>query len=118
MLFYTIGQGNVFLWMAFAGLLIGFGYDCFRLLRCLFRVGAVGTLLLDCLWGVVSGVVLACMLVIANRGELRAYVLLAVLCGFLLYGAAASRPMLLLARRVRRLVKKLPRFRLLDIVFK
>lgn len=118
MLFYTIGQGNVFLWMAFAGLLIGILYDCFRLLRCLLRAGAAGTLILDCLWGVSSGVLLACMLVIANRGELRAYVLLAVLCGFALYWAAASRPMLLLARRVRAFVKKLPRFRLFDIVFK
>lgn len=118
MLFYTIGQGSVFLWMALAGMLIGLLYDFFRLLRCLLDAGTVGSLLLDGAWGVLSGGVLAVMLVIANRGEMRLYVLLAVLGGFALYWAAASRPMMLLWARVRKIVKILPRFRLFDIVFK
>jgi len=118
MLFYTIGQGSVFVWMAFAGMLIGLLYDLFRLLRCLFRAGTLASLLLDCMWGVLSGGVLAVMLVIANRGEIRLYVLLAVLAGFVLYWAAASRPMQLLWGAIYGLVKKLPRFRLFDIIFK
>lgn len=118
MLFSTIGQGSVFLWMLLAGMIIGLLYDFFRLLRCLLRAGAVLTLLLDVLWGACAGAVLAAMLVIANRGQMRLYVLLAVLSGAGLYWAAASRPALLLANGLRRLVKKLPRFRLLKIVFK
>lgn len=118
MLFYTIGQGSVFLWMALAGMLIGLLYDGFRLLRCLFGAGAVGSLLLDIAWGVLSGGVLAAMLVIANRGEMRLYVLLAALGGFALYWAAASRPMMLLWARIKWIVEILPKFRLFDIVFK
>lgn len=118
MLFYTIGQGSVFVWMAFAGMMIGLLYDFFRLLRCLFHAGTAVSLLLDCTWGVLSGAVLAVMLVIANRGEMRLYVLLAVLAGFALYWAAASRPMQLLWGAIYGIVKKLPRFRLFDIIFK
>ena len=118
MLFHTIGQGSVFVWMMIAGMLAGLLYDGFDLIRCIFRMGAGMTALLDALWGMVSGVLLAVMLVIANRGQMRAFVLLAVAAGFGLYRAAASRPVMHLARGVGRIVKKLPRFRLLDIVFK
>ena len=57
-------------------------------------------------------------ILIANRGEMRLYVLLAVLAGFALYWAAASRPMQLLWGAIYEIVKKLPRFRLFDIIFK
>lgn len=118
MLFYTIGQGSVFLWMTFAGMLIALLYEFFRLLRCLFGGGTAVSLLMDCLWGSMSGGVLAVMLVAANRGELRLYVLLAVLGGFLLCRAAASGPIGLLWSVMERIVKFLSRFRLFDIVFK
>ena len=118
MLFYTIGQGSVFLWMAFAGMLVALLYEFFRLLRCLLGGGITVSLILDCLWGVVSGVVLAVMLVAANRGEMRLYVLAAVLGGFLLCRAAASGPILLLWRMGKWVVEFLYRFRLFDIIFK
>lgn len=118
MLFYTIGQGSVFLWMIFAGMLIALLYEFFRLLRCLFGGGTAVSLLLDSAWGAVSGAVLAVMLVAANRGELRLYVLIAVLSGFLLCRAAASGPILLLWRMGKCTVEFLSRFRLLDIIFK
>lgn len=118
MLFATVGQGSVFLWMLLAGMLIGLLYDGFGLLRYVLRAGTALTMLLDVLWGAASGVLLAVMLVIANRGRLRLYVLAAVLLGFVLYRAAASRPMRMAVGRVGRLVKKLPIFRLLKIVFR
>jgi spore cortex biosynthesis protein YabQ len=118
MLFATVGQGSVFLWMLLCGMLVGAVYDCFRLLRCLLRAGAALTLALDAAWGVCSGVLLALMLVIANRGDMRPYVLLAVLLGFGLYAAAASRPAAWLARRGMGCVQKVSRFRLLRAVFK
>lgn len=118
MLFYTIGQGSVFVWMTLCGMLTGLLYDLFRLIRCILRAGTGLTLALDIAWGACSGVVLAVMLVIANRGELRPYVLAAVLAGFLLYQAAASRPMVWAAGKMAACVKKLPRFRLLQNLFR
>lgn len=118
MLFSTIGQGSVFLWMTFAGMLIALLYEFFRLLRCLFGGGIGVSLLMDCAWGMASGGVMAVMLVAANRGELRPYGLLAVLSGFLLCRAAASWPINGLRRMGKWIVDFLSRFRLFNIVFK
>ena len=49
MLFHTIGQGSVFVWMMIAGMLAGLLYDGFGLIRCIFRMGAGMTALLDAL---------------------------------------------------------------------
>ena len=118
MLFHTIGQGSVFLWMLISGMLVGVLYDLFRLVRYLLHAGTALTLVLDLIWGACGGIVLAGMLVIANRGVLRAYVYLAALAGFVLYMMAASRPALALLRRGMELVQKLSRIRLLRAVFR
>ena len=118
MLFETIGQGSVFLWMLLAGMLIGLLYDLFFFARLLLRAGTALTLAMDILWGALSGVLLAAMLVIANRGRVRLFVLIAVLAGFLLYRAAASRPAMFLAKLFGSAVKKVSQFRLCKIIFK
>lgn len=118
MLFATIGQGSVFGWMLLAGMLTGLLYDFFRLLRFLSGGGTAACLVFDLLWGVCAGIAVAAMLVIANRGVVRAWIPAAVAAGWALYALAASRPALQLIGRIGRIVKKLPRFRLFDIVFK
>ena len=118
MLFATVGQGSVFLWMTLCGMMIGLMYDFFRLLRCILRAGPWLTLALDAIWGACGGVAMSVMLVIANRGALRPYVLLAVLAGFGVYMLSASRPILALGRWARIGVQKLSQNRLLRAVFR
>ena len=118
MLFATVGQGSVFVWMLLCGMLLGVLFDCFRLLRCILHAGAALTMALDVLWGALGGVLLAGMLVVANRGQMRPYALLAVLLGFGVYAAASAAPVAWVARGVKRCVQKLSRFRLLRAVFK
>ena len=122
MLFYTVGQGSVFLWMVSAGFLIGALYDVFRLARCVLSAGTALSLALDAVWGALSGVAFCAMLTLANRGEMRLYALAAAALGCALYAAAVSNPMARLGRalerRIRRLVIILSKFRLFKIVFK
>lgn len=122
MLFYTIGQGSVFLWMVSAGFLIGALYDAFRLARCVLSAGLLLSAFLDAVWGILAGAAFTVMLTIANRGEMRFYALAAVAMGCALYAAAVSNPMArlgrLLGRMLQRIFKKLSQFRLVKIVFK
>lgn len=122
MLFYTVGQGSVFLWMISAGFLIGALYDVFRLARCVLSAGMALSLALDAVWGALAGAAFAAMLTMANRGEMRLYTLAAAGLGCALYAAAVSNPMARLARALggglHRLVIKLSQFRLFKIMFK
>ena len=118
MLFATVGQGSVFLWMLLCGMMVGVMYDFFRLLRCVLHAGPWLTLALDAIWGICGGVAVSVMLVIANRGALRPYVLAAVLMGFGVYMLSASRPMVRLGRRMYIAVQKLSQNRLLRAVFR
>ncbi len=122
MLFYTVGQGAVFLWMVSAGFIIGALYDVFRLVRCVLSAGAPLSLALDTVWGVLAGAAFAVMLTMANRGEMRLYALAAAGLGCALYAAAVSNPMARLARAMgrgmRNLVTKLSKFRLVKIMLK
>lgn len=122
MLFYTVGQGAVFLWMVSAGFIIGALYDVFRLARCVLSAGTPLNLALDAVWGALAGAAFAAMLTMANRGEMRLYALAAAGLGCALYAAAVSNPMARLARALGRgvhtIVIKLSKFRLIKIMFK
>lgn len=122
MLFATVGQGSVFIWMLSAGFLIGLLYDCFRLIRWLTHAGTPLSLFLDALWGAASGAVFCGMLISANYGQLRLYTLTAAGAGFLLYLTAVSVPAEALCRKLlntlMHFVKILSRFRLFKFVFR
>lgn len=85
MLFYTVGQSQVFLAMVYAGLFVGALYDVMRLVRTFLTAGPVLTLAADLVFGAGSAALLIAFMYKANYLDLRLYLLLGAVCGLLLY---------------------------------
>lgn len=68
-----------------AGISLGALFDVFRVIRGLLRPGFLATPLLDLLFWVVCTPVLIIYLLLANWGELRGYVAIALVLGFVFY---------------------------------
>ena len=85
MLFYTVGQSQIFLTMLYAGLAAGLYVSLDGAARRLFEAGKLLSLTMDLLLGIVLAVIACIALLIAADGELRLYSLMGMLAGFLLY---------------------------------
>ena len=85
MLFYTIGQSQIFLTMLYAGLAVGLYVSIDGAARRLFEAGPLLALGMDLLLGVVIAAVACLALVVAADGELRLYSLMGMLAGYLIY---------------------------------
>jgi len=84
-------QAAVFLWLVAAGAAAGLLFDGFRALRRVFSHPDALTWLEDMLyWAAVFGLVFY-LLITRNGGEMRAFVLLGLALGMILYFAACSR---------------------------
>ena len=122
MLFATIHQGLLFMWMMAAGVLIGLWYALTLGLRKLIQAGFWLTLCCDLLFGAGCAVILCAFLVAGNYGALRPFELLGALCGALLCVCALLPPLRALGRWVSHLysaaAKRLRASRVLQIIFK
>lgn len=67
------------------GIVIGIGFDIFRVLRKSFRTSDMVTYIEDILFGILTGIFLIIMLFIFNNGQLRFFILVAIFLGLLLY---------------------------------
>ena len=122
MLFSTIGQSCVFLWMTGAGLLIGALYVLCAGLRRLLSAGFWLTLLTDMLFGACAGLTIVAALVTGSYGSLRLYQLLGVALGIVLFELGVA-PLLrsavnALSRAVRRIYDTIANYRLIKVIFK
>ena len=122
MLFSTIGQIHVFLWMIGAGLAIGAFYALCAWLRRLLCAGFWLTLTIDALFGLGAALLLIITALIADHGRLRLYELLGAALGAILF-ELGLRPMIesltgSLWRRLRGIFQKISRFRLIKVIFR
>jgi len=85
MLFSTVGQGYVFLWMAIAGLLIGALYTLACGVRRLMEAGFWLSLAIDCVFGLGAAMILVAALITGTYGVVRLYGFLGAAMGELLY---------------------------------
>jgi spore cortex biosynthesis protein yabQ len=67
------------------GIVIGIGFDIFRVLRKSFRTSDMVTYIEDILFGILTGIFLIIMLFIFNNGQLRFFIFVAISLGLLLY---------------------------------
>ncbi len=74
-----------------AGLSIGLLVDFYRVLRGFLRPGLVSTAILDLIFWALLTPILIIYLLLANWGQLRAYVVIGLLLGFLFYRLLISR---------------------------
>jgi len=72
------------------GILVGFIFDLYRVLRGFGRPGKYVTLVTDCLFWLVVTPIALIILVLANWGELRLYSFLGLLLGLIFYWSVLS----------------------------
>lgn len=122
MLFSTIGQLPLFLWMTGAGLLVGLLYTLASALRRLLCAGFFLTLLIDALFGLGAALILIAALFTGSYGQLRLYELLGAALGFILYvlgpDPLVRRAAGAIGRRLRHIFAAISRFRLTKVIFK
>lgn len=122
MLFATVGQGWVFLWMAAAGALIGAWYALLAALRRLLAAGFWLSLAADIAFGVGAAAIFCGALVAADYGEARLYALLGALLGFGLFAAGvfppARRAASALAKTARHVFVKIRSYRWIKVIFR
>ena len=121
MLFATIGQIHIFLWMIGAGLVVGALYTLFAWLRRLMAAGFWLTLAIDALFGLCAAVIMIAAILIAGYGDLRLYQLLGAVLGGILFELGILPPLewllnLTLAR-TKRIFLKITNFRLIKVIF-
>lgn len=122
MLFYTIGQVHIFLWMVGAGLAIGALYTFCALLRRLLCAGFWLTLFIDAMFGFCAAIVLILAALTADYGRIRLYELLGAALGAILFDLGV-RPLIeklitLAACGLGRLFKTITNIRLIKVIFK
>ena len=122
MLFATVGQGALFLWMMAAGAAVGLWYALLATLRRFIQAGFYLTLVCDLAFGIGSAVILIAFLVSGNYGRVRLFEIVAALLGALIFALAASPPLKglenALRRTFRRIKASMSGNRLLKVIFK
>ena len=78
-------QIYLFLIYMLCGIVIGIGFDIFRVLRKSFRTSDMVTYIEDILFGILTGIFLIIILFIFNNGQLRFFIFVAIFLGLLLY---------------------------------
>lgn len=122
MLFATMNQARLFVWMMAAGVAMGAWYLLTALLRRFVRAGFWLSLGCDLLFALGSAALFMAALIAANYGQARLFEILGFLLGAALFGAGMALPLRAPARRLRQRVLKImsgiARNRLIKVIFK
>ena len=122
MLFSTIGQHRVFLWMLAAGAMMGAWYACMAVVRRLLRAGLWLGLLADLAFGAGGAAIFCLMLCAANYGQVRLYTVIAAAMGFALFMLGVFSPgrriIFVVIDRFHRIIVKIGRYRWFKVIFR
>lgn len=122
MLFTTIGQYRVFLWMLAAGAAMGAWYALMAALRRLLCAGLWLGLLTDAAFGLGAAALFCLALYTANYGEVRFFVVIAAALGFALFALGAfstgARIVCAISRQLCHFVAKFGENRWIKVIFK
>ena len=122
MLFETIAQPRIFLWMLAAGMLVGAWYGALAGLRRLLAAGVWLGLVCDMLFGLGAAAIFCGGLYLANYAALRLYHLLAAGLGFMAFALGAYPPgrraVYVMKCAAKRIFVTFSRFRWIKVIFK
>lgn len=82
---------NIFLSFILIGLIIGFLFDFFRILRRTYKTPDFITILEDVTFWLVSGIILLLGIFILNEGKIRAYLFMGLFLGIVIYAMIFSK---------------------------
>ena len=122
MLFSTVGQGWVFLWMVAAGAVIAVWYALLAGLRRLLSAGFWLSLAADLAFGIGAAAIFCGALVAADYGRLRLFPVGGALLGFALCATGlfspARRAASAIGRRMHRIFVTIRGYRWINVIFK
>ena len=122
MLFATVGQGALFVWMMLCGVVIGIWYALMALLRRILQAGFWLTLSCDLAFGVGCAAILLCFMVLGNYGQFRLYMLLGAAIGLALFAFALASPLcrlvFLLETGMKQIMTRIVKNRLIKVIFR
>lgn len=122
MLFATMNQAQLFIWMMAAGAAMGAWYLITALLRRFIQAGFFLTLACDLLFALGCAVIFIAAVVAGNYGQARFFEILGVVLGAALFGAGLVPPLRALGRALCKIFKKIMSFltqnRLIKVIFK
>lgn len=122
MLFETLGQHRIFLWMFLSGALIGAWYGAMAGLRRLLRAGIALGIACDALFGLGAAALFCGFLYAANYGAPRLYAALGAAAGFAVFALGAfppgKRALCALKCTAERIFVKFSRFRWIKVIFR
>lgn len=122
MLFATVGQGALTVWMMAAGAAMGVCYLALAGLRRLIQAGFALTLICDLAYGALCAAIFIAFLVRGNYGRVRLFEIIAVLLGAGLSIFALEPPLKWIGKRLCALAKGikavLSENRLIKVIFK
>jgi len=84
-------QAYVFLTTVYAGFIIGFFYDCCRVIRIMIKAGVFVTALLDLLFWIIIGTLSFLVVFYVNDGNVRFFTIMGFVIGWVLYFLYMSR---------------------------
>lgn len=83
-------QAYLFLVFSLTGVVIGFLFDFFRILRRSIKTSNIVTYIQDILFWILTGIIILYSIWYFNNGEIRIYVFLGIIIGILIYTTTLS----------------------------
>ena len=103
----TIHQLTTLLIFILTGIVIGFVFDFFRILRRSFKTSDIVTYIQDFLFWIISGAIFLFSIFKFNNGELRAYIFIGTILGVITYMLFLSKCLINLFTKVLIFLKKI-----------
>lgn len=88
---YAFSQGQIFIIFLIIGLCIGILFDLFRAFRKVFKTSDFITYIQDIIFMSLVGILIVNSLILVNNGEIRFYIILAILCSLTFYFLTISK---------------------------
>ena len=101
----NLGQSTAFLWSVLLGGALSVVYDLFRLDRLIFNRSVFAVAIEDVLFFVISAISIFCLQLITTNGQIRTFIFVGVIIGFLILRFTLSKLFDLLLKPLKRLVK-------------
>lgn len=112
-----INQTSLFLIFTIDGVLIGIIFDIFRILRKTIKTSDFVTYIEDFLFGIITSIILFYSIFTYNNGELRFFMFLAVILGFVLYLCTISSYLIKINVKIINVIKRIF-LNLFEIIYK
>lgn len=110
-------QANLFLIFAINGVIIGFVFDVFRILRKSFKTSDIITIIQDILFWIITGMIVLYSIFIFNNGEIRFFMFIGIFLGVLLYMVLLSKYIIKISVETIKIVKKIINFVFKILIF-